>query len=140
MGSHRREATITHVVRGCRGRARSARRRIRGRCHAPSRTRAVWYYSFAHASSTGQFGAARIEQAATFTSGTQCAEPLPGCVGQWKILWRRRGACREAAFQMPQSQREALEQILSGSKTAKCVATAIGGADTKQGDLVDPYM
>ena len=40
------------------------------------------------------------------------------------------GGSRQAAVQLPQSQREALEQILRGSKTAKCIATAIGGADT----------
>ena len=51
----------------------------------------------------------------------------------------RCGACREAAVQLPPSQREALEQSLRGSKTAKRVATAIG-ADTKPADLVHPYM
>ena len=47
-------------IRGSRDGARSARRRIRGRTHAPSRTSAVWYYSFAHGLSTGQFELDRI--------------------------------------------------------------------------------
>ena len=53
-------------VRGSRDGARSARRRIRGRTHAPSRTSAVCASSFTHASSTGQFELDRIEQTATF--------------------------------------------------------------------------
>ena len=34
------------------------------------------FITWPHGSSTGQFGAARIEQTATFASGGQCAEAL----------------------------------------------------------------
>jgi len=82
-GSLTAQSATFGKVRGSRDDARSARRRIRGRTHAPSRTRAVCIYRMPHASSTGQFELTNLWLYSPWAVFASIGKALQGCIRRW---------------------------------------------------------